>query len=87
MTKEQREEMERLAYEECKDQCYSTDTAMGFYKAGFTAGVELAEKRAQVLTGSFAALIENSDCRGDEDCDHCVAVSALIQYEKGVADE
>lgn len=29
-----------------------------------------------------AVLLENADCRGDEDCDHCVVTSLLTDCEQ-----
>ena len=84
MTKEQREEMERLANEYAPierpgDDIYGHD---GFI-AGFTAGVESEKKRAQVLVETLQ-IISNEI---DECCQFEKALKALAQYQKGGGDE
>jgi len=94
MTKEQREEMERLAHDFCERHHLGSheypNKAIGF-QAGFTAGVESEKRRAQVLVKALELILARSKegyvsfCGLPEPEDK--AVKSLAQYKKGGGDE
>lgn len=45
----------------------------------------LVEQKARSAEDWFRANIEEMECRGDEDCDHCVAVQVKQELESALA--
>ena len=40
------------------------------------------KKALELANTQIAILLENSECRGDEDCDHCMAIGAQKQIKE-----